>query len=53
MEFQCRAPERVGSFLLEASLPDQPGSPTLQKVAVEANEPQRVDKEGNNQAAAA
>lgn len=51
--FQCRAPERVGSFVLEASLPEQPGSPTLMKVEVEPGEPSRIDKEGNHQAAVA
>lgn len=51
--FACEAPERVGSFTLEASLPEQPGSPILQKVEVRAAEPQRIDKEGNNQAAVA
>lgn len=51
--FECRAPQRVGSFVLEASLPDQPGSPTLLEVEVEPAEPERVDKEGNHQAAVA
>ncbi len=51
--FVCRAPERVGSFILEANLPDQPGSPTLLQVPVRPGEPQRVEKEGNNQAAIA
>lgn len=50
---ECRAPERVGAFTLEASLPDHPGSPTLLKVAVEPGQPERISKEGNNQAAVA
>lgn len=51
--FTCTAPERVGSFTLEASLPEQPGSPILQKVEVRPGEPERIDREGNNQAAVA
>ncbi len=51
--FVCRAPERVGSFILEANLPDQPGSPTLLQVPVRPGAAQRVQKEGNNQAAIA
>jgi len=53
VRFDCRAPERVGSFTLEANLPEQPGSPSLLKVPVRPGDPQRVDKEGNNQAAVA
>ena len=49
----CRAPETVGSFTLEASLPDHPGSPTLLKVEVRPGGPERISKEGNNQAAVA
>lgn len=50
---ECHAPERVGAFTLEASLPDHPGSPTLLKVGVEPGKPERISKEGNNQAAVA
>lgn len=50
---ECHAPERVGAFTLEASLPDHPGSPTLLKVSVEPAKPERISKEGNNQAAVA
>jgi biopolymer transport protein ExbB/TolQ len=53
VSFTCKAPERVGSFTLEASLPEQPGSPILQKVEVRPGAPERIDKEGNNQAAVA
>ncbi|MDX1494598.1 MAG: MotA/TolQ/ExbB proton channel family protein [Longimicrobiales bacterium] len=51
--FTCQAPERVGSFTLEANLPEQPGSPTLLQIPVRPAEPQRIEKEGNNQAAVA
>ncbi|MDH3272066.1 MAG: MotA/TolQ/ExbB proton channel family protein [Gemmatimonadota bacterium] len=50
---ECRAPQRVGTFALEASLPEQPGSPSTVQVHVVAGEPQKIEKEGNNQAAVA
>jgi hypothetical protein len=53
VSLSCKAPKRLGSFTLEASLPEQPGSPVLQRVEVRPGPPDRIDKEGNNQAAVA
>lgn len=47
------APEAVGPFGLDVSLPDQPGPATRVDVKVRPGSPHRVDIEGNNQAAVA
>ena len=51
--FECTLPEQVGTFALDVSLPDQPGTATRLDVAVTAEAPAKIQIEGNNQAAIA
>lgn len=51
--FECTLPEQVGTFALDVSLPDQPGTAVRLDVAVTAEAPAKIQIEGNNQAAIA
>ncbi|MGB1656457.1 MAG: MotA/TolQ/ExbB proton channel family protein [Longimicrobiales bacterium] len=53
VEFGCTLPEQVGTFALDVTLPDQPGSATRVDIAVGAAAPVSMELEGNNQAAVA
>lgn len=51
--FDCSLPEEAGTFTLDVTLPDQPGTATRVEIPVQAARPERMDVEGNNQAAVA
>lgn len=53
VDFGCTLPSQVGTFAVDVTLPDQPGSPTRVDIAVGAAAPVRMELEGNNQAAVA
>jgi hypothetical protein len=49
----CTLPERVGTFELDVSIPEQPGPPTRIRVAVAPDAPAKLEARGNHQAAVA
>lgn len=53
VDFACSLPERVGHFVLDISLPEQPGTTSRFDLMVEPAAPDRMEQEGNNQAAVA
>lgn len=53
IEFGCTAPDAVGPFLVQATMPEQPGPPTRIEIAVRPGPAVDIDVEGNHQAAVA
>jgi biopolymer transport protein ExbB/TolQ len=53
VRLDCTAPESIGLFGLEVSLPEQPGSPMRLEIPVLAGAPEHVDQGGNHQATVA
>lgn len=53
VRFGCTLPQKAGTFALDVTLPDQPGTATRMEITVLAAAPAKVEVEGNNQAAVA
>ena len=53
VRFGCTLPEQVGTFSLDVTLPDQPGTATRVDIEVGAAAAAKIELEGNNQAAVA
>lgn len=51
--FACALPESAGPFVLDVTLPEQPGPPSKLEVMVQPAPPDRLEQEGNHQAAIA
>jgi hypothetical protein len=51
--FACALPESAGPFVLDVTLPEQPGPPSKLEVMVAPALPDRLEQEGNHQAAIA
>ncbi len=53
IEFGCTAPDAVGPFLVQATMPEQLGPPTRIEIAVRPGPAEDIQVEGNHQAAVA